>query len=152
MATTASTSAPAVSSTAPPATTAATVAATTTTAAPITVLPAGMQFTAPGVAIPAIPAGAELHADLPAAAVIDGDTWAFASTMTNGQRVCTKSAVVCAEMQLDPVLFAGTPSTGLQPVPVDDITTLPTPSDAPIAEAIQPSALVPSKLGWVMVG
>ncbi|MGZ4678607.1 MAG: pentapeptide repeat-containing protein [Ilumatobacteraceae bacterium] len=152
MATTASTSAPAVSSTAPPATTAATVAATTTTAAPITVLPAGMQFTAPGVAIPAIPAGAELHADLPAAAVIDGDTWAFASTMTNGQRVCTKSAVVCAEMQLDPVLFAGTPSTGLQPVPVDDITTLPTPSDAPIAEAIQPSALVHSKLGWVMVG
>lgn len=118
-----------------------TTAAPTTTVPPVPPLPAGMQFVA-GVPGPGAPSGA----------VIDGDNWAFTTTVENGRLPCNQPSI-CGRSQFAPALLVGNPAAGFQSsAAVDDITTLAAPAGTPVAQYITPTGLAHAKLGWVMTG
>ncbi len=138
----------AVPTTAPPTssptTTAAppTTSAPTTTLAPVPSLPAGMQFD-DGTEIPISPS----------ATFFDGDQWALAGAVDNGQQLCADLGNPnCLRIQADPVVHLGNPSSGFTSVTVDHVASIAAPPGTEVASSLRPVSIAHSSLGWVIAG
>jgi uncharacterized protein YjbI with pentapeptide repeats len=124
-------------------TTSTTVAPTTTTVPPPPQVPAGMQFTAAPVAVPAGAYGL----------IGDGTSVVMIGAVDSTISTCPRGVGGCTTVARSPVVHVGTTSAGFTTVQVDDITTYPLPAGyRQPNNGLTGRAIAKGAAGYVMVG
>lgn len=124
-------------------TTSTTLPPTTTTLPPVPTVPAGMQFTSAPVATPTDALGL----------IGDGTTMVIMGTVPSTIRVCPRGVAGCTQVARNPVVHVGSPSSGFNTVPVDDIAAYALPAGyRQPNNGLTPVAIAKGATGYVMAG